>query len=146
MWADALYAAEVNHLLRLIVWGAGSVLVGTVLLLGVLLRRRRSPLLTHFAIQTAAWGAVDLLIAAVAWQGRGYRDLAGFTQLDRILWLNVGLNAGYVAVGVTLALTGWALARKLALVGAGIGVVVQGLALLVLDLYLVSVIGRLTVA
>ena len=146
MWADALYSAEVGHILRLIVWGASSVLVGTVLLLLVRLRHRRSPLLTHFAIQTAAWGAVDLVIAAVAWQGRAYRDLAGFTQLDRVLWLNVGLNAGYVAVGVTLALTGWALARKLALVGAGIGVVVQGLALLVLDLYLVSVIGRLTVA
>lgn len=144
MWADALYAAEVGHLRRLIVWGACSVLAGTLLLL-VVLRRRRSPLLTHFAIQTAAWGAVDLLIAAAAWQGLDYRDLDGFTRLDRIVWLNLGLNLGYVGIGATLALTGWFAARRPGLVGAGMGVVVQGLALLVLDLYLVSVIGRLTV-
>ena len=143
MWADALYAAEVGHLRRLIVWGACSVLAGTLLLLVVL--RRRSPLLTHFAIQTAAWGAVDLAIAALAWQGLGYRDLDGFTRLDRVLWLNLGLNVGYVGVGLTLALTGWLTARRLGLVGAGMGVVVQGLALLVLDLYLVSVLARLAV-
>lgn len=145
MWADALFLAERNHVLRLLAWGAGSVLAGTLLLLLVALRRRRSPLLAHFAIQTAAWGAVELVIAALAWRGLAYRDFTGFTQLDRVLWLNIGLNLGYVGVGATLALTGWALARRLGLVGAGMGVVVQGLALLVLDLYLVSVVGRLAV-
>ena len=73
----------------------------------VAVQRSRSPLLRHFAIQTAAWGAVDLAIAAWAWRGLAYRDLAGYTSLDRLLWLNVGLDAGYVAVGATLALTGW---------------------------------------
>lgn len=145
MWADALFLAERNHVLRLVAWGAGCVLVGTLLLLLVVRRRHGSPLLTHFAIQTAAWGAIELVIGALAWSGLAYRDLGGFTRLDRVLWLNIGLNLGYVAVGVTLALTGWALARRLALVGAGMGVLVQGLALLVLDLYLVSVIGRLAV-
>jgi hypothetical protein len=45
-------------------------------------------------------------------------------------------------VGVSLAITGWKLGRRLGLVGAGIGVVVQGAALLLLDLLLASQISR----
>jgi hypothetical protein len=145
MWADALFLAERNHLLRLAAWGAACALAATLLVLLLTVRRARSPLVLHFAIQTGAWGLVDLAIALVGWRGLAYRDLAGFTQLDRLLWLNVGLSVGYVAVGVTLALTGWRLDRRLALVGAGLGVVVQGLALLVLDAYLLGVVSRLTV-
>ena len=146
MWADALYLAERHHVLVLAAWGAACTLAGTLLLLALAARRAASPLVRHFAIQTAAWGAVILVIALVARQGLHYRDLDGFTRLDRFLWLNVGLDAGYAMVGVTLAVAGWRLGRRMGLVGAGLGVVVQGLALLVLDLYLVSVIGRLTVA
>ncbi|HEX5580103.1 MAG TPA: hypothetical protein VFX39_00910, partial [Gemmatimonadaceae bacterium] len=64
-----------------------------------------------------------------------YRDLTGYTQLDRMLWLDVGLEVGYVGIGLTLLVTALALGRRLAPVGAGIGIVVQGLGLLVLDLY-----------
>lgn len=145
MWADALLVAERHHVLRLAVWGAACVLVGTLLVLALTVRRVRSPLLLHFAIQTGAWGLVTLVIALVASRGLAYRDLDGFTRLDRFLWLNLGLDVGYVAVGVTLAVAGWRLGRRLGLVGAGAGVVVQGLALLVLDAWLVSVIQRLTV-
>jgi hypothetical protein len=143
MWADALLIAERNHVLRLAVWGGACAVVGTLLVLGLTVRRARSPLLRHFAIQTAAWGLVDLALAVVAWTGLEIRDLDGFTRLDRFLWLNVGLNVGYVGVGVTLALVGWRLGRRLGLVGAGLGVVVQGLALLVLDAYLIGVLARL---
>jgi hypothetical protein len=143
MWADALYLAERNHLLRLAAWGAASVLAGTVLALLLAVRRSRSPLVRHFAVQTAAWGAVELLAALAAWRGLAYRDLDGFTRLDRFLWLRLGLDVGYVAVGVTLAVAGWQLARRLGLVGAGLGVVVQGLALLVLHAYLLGVLARL---
>ena len=45
-------------------------------------------------------------------------------------------------VGATLAIAGWKLARRLGLVGAGIGIVVQGLALTLLDLVLASQISR----
>ena len=144
MWADALYLAERNHLLRLVVWGAACVLAGTLLVLVLTVRRSRSPLLLHFAVQTAAWGLVELVLALVAWSGLAYRDLAGFTWLDRFLWLNLGLTVGCVAVGLTLAVAGWRLGRRLELVGAGTGVVVQGLALLVLDAYLLGVMRRLT--
>lgn len=143
MWADALYLAERSHLLRLGAWGAACVLVGTLLVALVAARRDRSPLVWHFGIQTAAWGAIELAIAFVARGRLGYRDLTGYTQLDRVLWLNIGLDAGYAMTGLALALAAWTLGRRLGLLGAGLGVVVQGLALLVLDAYLVGVIARL---
>ncbi len=143
MWADTLYLAERAHLMRLVGWGAASVLAGTIVLVLLAARRARSPLLLHFAIQLVAWGAIDAVLGLLGWRSLGFRDLDGFTDLDRFLWLNMGLNVGYVAVGVTLALCGWVLRRSLALLGAGIGVVVQGLALFVLDGYLLLTIARI---
>ena len=142
MFADTLLQLERGHLVRLLVWGALSVLLGTALLGVLAATRRRSPLLHHFALQLAAWGAIDLALGAVAWRGLALRDLAGATHLDRLLWLNIGLDAGYVGVGVTLAVAGWALGRRLSLVGAGLGVIVQGLGLAVLDLYFAAQIAR----
>jgi hypothetical protein len=71
VFADALLALERAHLARLLVWGAGSVLAGTSLLALVAVRRAAgpAPLLWHFAVQTAAWGAVDLALAL--WAGAG---------------------------------------------------------------------------
>ena len=109
------------------------VLLGSVLLATLAVRRLRSPLLHHFAVQTAAGGAIDLAFVAFGWRGLRLRDYESAASLDRFLWLNLGLDVGYVAVGVTLALTAWLLGRRLGGVGAGIGVVVQGLALLALD-------------
>ena len=139
MFADALLDLERAHLLRLALWAVGSVLAGSFLLALVALRRAAGsqPLLRHFALQTAAWGVVDLAIAAWAWRGLTVRDHASAQQLDRILWLNLGLDVGYVAVGLTLALAGWTLGRRLGAVGAGVGVMVQGAALFLLDLALV---------
>jgi hypothetical protein len=145
MWSDTLLLAERAHLQRLALWGVLSVLAGTALVAALVVQRARSPLLTHFAIQTAAWGAIDLAIVAVLWRGLVERDLAGATHLDRLLWLNVGLDFGYIGVGLALAIVGWQLGRRLGLVGAGTGIVVQGLALLLLDAHAIDVIGRLAI-
>ena len=142
MWSDTLLQLERTHLLRLFAWGATCVLLGTLLLATLAATRRRSPLLSHFGIQTAAWGAIVLAIAGWAWRGLALRDLAGATRLDRLLWLNIGLDAGYAFVGITLAVVGWRLARSHGLVGAGIAIVIQGLALAVLDLQLAGAVGR----
>ena len=56
--------------------------------------------------------------------------------------MNVGLDSGYVAVGAVLALTAWVLARKMAAVGAGIAIIVQGLALLLLNLQFAAVVSK----
>ena len=141
MWADTLLLLERGHLLRLLVWGAASVVSGTLLLTYLTWKRETAPLLRHFAIQMAAWGIVIAAICLVGWRGLELRDFAGLQRLLNLLWLNVGLNGGYVAVGVTVALLGWKLGRKAGLVGACLGVIVQGLALLLLDLRLISAIG-----
>ncbi|MCE9602220.1 MAG: hypothetical protein K8S21_08420 [Gemmatimonadetes bacterium] len=141
-WADTLLDVERLHLLKLMVWGALSVGVGTALVALIRVRRIDSPLLQHFAIQSAAWGSIDIAIAIWAKQGLHLRDLASAVALDRFVWLNVGLDAGYVAVGATLALMGWNLGRRLGLVGAGVGVIVQGCALVLLDLQLAAAIVR----
>ena len=142
MWGDSLQAFERAHLLRLIVWGAASILAGSAILAWLRVGSHQSALLRHFAIQSAAWGAADGAIALGQWSRIAVRDIADATRLDRVLWLNIGLDTGYVLVGVALALVGWRLGRRLGLVGAGIGVVVQGSALMVLDLLLAAQISR----
>lgn len=141
-WADTLLQMEQLHLLKLQVWAVLSIVAGSGILALLRVRRTESPLLSHFAIQSAAWGVVDLGIVLWARQGLHLRDLADAVTLDRFVWLNIGLDVGYVAVGVTLALLGWRLGRRLGLVGAGLGVVLQGLALTVLDLQLAAAIVR----
>jgi len=142
MWADTLLALERAHLLRLILWGVASLVLGATLALFLRVRGDRSALLEHFAIQTAAWGAIEIALAANALRTLRLRDLAGATRLDRLLWLNVGLDVGYVLIGFTLLITGWQLGRRLGLIGAGLGVVVQGGALVILELGLASQISR----
>lgn len=142
MWSDALLAAEREHLLRLFAWAALSVLAGTGVLALLAVRRVRSDLLTHFAIQMTAWGVLCGLIGYAGWTGLHLRDVSGAARLERLVWLNIGLDAGYVAVGATLALTGRALGRRMSLVGAGTAVMVQGLALLLLDLHFAALVSR----
>ena len=71
------------------------------------------------------------------------RDVSAATRLDRLTWLHVGLDAGIVGIGIVLAIAAWMFGRRVALVGAGLGIVVQGLGLLVLNLTFASVIARL---
>jgi hypothetical protein len=142
MWADTLLAAERAHILRLLLWGGGSALVGTALLAWLHVGRRRSALLEHFGIQIAAWGAAELVVGAIARAAVAPRDLTGATRLDRLLWLELGLDGGYVLVGLTLVGSGWALGRRLGMVGAGLAVVIQGAALALLHLLLAGQISR----
>ena len=142
MWADTLLAAERAHLVRLLVWAGGSLLAGTALLAWLQIGRRRSALLEHFGLQTAGWGAAELAFAVAARASLAARDLAGATRLDRLLWLNIGLDGGYVLVGVTLVVTGWLMGRRLGLIGAGLAVVLQGVALALLELLLAGQISR----
>ena len=90
----------------------------------------------------AIWGVAFAAIALVRWQGLSMRDLSAAARLERLVWLNLGLDAGYVATGAVLSLTAWLVARRLGPVGAGVGIVVQGLALLVIDLQFASAVSR----
>ena len=117
-------------------------LVGSALLALLRVRRLRSSLLDHFGIQTALWGTIALGLALLGLNDLELRDLAGATRLDRFLWLNIGLDAGYVMVGLTLLVLGWRAPRRPGLVGAGLAVAVQGSALALLDLLLAGQISR----
>jgi hypothetical protein len=143
MWADTLLGLERGHLERLAVWGAGSVLLGTMLVAWLTGRRVSAPLLRHFAIQTAAWGAVDVALCAWAWRGLALRNYAAAQQLVNFLWLNIGLDVGYVMLGATLLISCWRLGPRPAGVGAGLGIMLQGAALFLLDVRLVVLIGPL---
>lgn len=136
-----LLELERGHLLRLAVWAIGSMLGGALLMHWA--RRARQPAFwRHAGIQTAAWGAVDLAIVALAWRGLATRDLAGAIALDRVLWLNIGLDVGYAMVGLTLLVFGLRAPRRPGLMGAGTAIVAQGLALAVLDAILSAAIVR----
>jgi hypothetical protein len=126
----------------LLLWGAMSMLVALGIWLTLRWRATPSRLLQHFAIQTGAWGAIDATLAVLGRPRLMLRDFDGVTRLDRFLWLNCGLDVGYIAVGVALLWCGWRLARSHGLVGAGLGVVIQGLALLLLDARLAALIAQ----
>jgi hypothetical protein len=143
MWADTLLSIERGHLQRLLLWAAISMVAGTAMLAWLAARRERAPLVRHFAIQTAAWGAVNAGIVAWAWRGLVIRDYAGAQRLLNIIWLNTGLDVGYAAVGATMAIVAWKLGPRQGLIGAGLGIIVQGLALALLDLRLIGAIGPL---
>ena len=142
MWADTLLLAERAHLLRLALWGAACLLVGTALVAVLRIRQPRSALLKHFGAQTAIWGAVELGVALSLLRSLALRDLSGATRLDRMLWMNIGLDAGYALVGITLVVVGWRPVRRFGLIGAGVAIILQGAALALIDLLLAAQISR----
>ncbi len=142
MWADQVLAFERAHLARLLFWGATSLTTALGCWAFWRVKRLDVPLLRHFAIQTGAWGAIDCILALAARPSLSLRDYDGVTSLDRFLWFNCGLDLGYIAVGITLALCGWRLAKSRGLVGAGLGVGIQGAALLLLDLRLAALLSQ----
>ncbi len=141
MWSDSLLLAERALFVRLLLWSASSVLAGTGVLVALTVRRVRSVFLEQFSTQMVVWGGLVLLPAAIAWRSLALRDLAGATRLQNGVWLACGLAVGCVAVGVTLVATGWR--RRPGLVGAGIGVVTQGAAFLLLSAHFLTVLARL---
>lgn len=127
---------------RLALWALASIVIGSALLAWTRLRALASPLLRHFALQSLLWGSAILPIALWTRQSAALRDLAGATTLDRMVWFGLGFELGLVALGAGLAAAGWHLGRRLGVVGAGLGIVVQALALSVLHLQFASTLIR----
>jgi hypothetical protein len=142
VWADTLLRAEQQHLLRVLIWSGLSILVGTAAAATVAIRHIQSPLLRQFALQMAAWGCVVGLIGTLGWRGAYLRDVAAAARLERLVWMNVGVDVGFVAMGATLAGAAWMLGRRLGGVGAGMAITVQGTALLLLELQFAATISR----
>lgn len=143
MWSDTLLAAERSHLIRLALWAATSAATGTMLVAFVTLRRIVAPVVTWFGVQTLAWGSLELVGIVVRWYTLTMRDVSAATRLDRLTWLGVGLDVGIIAVGVTAVILSLVRPRRLGALGGGLGTVVQGLGLLVLDLTFAALLSRL---
>jgi hypothetical protein len=142
MWADSLLSAEQRYLIRVIIWGCGSLSAG-LLIIGILAaRRHRSPLLVHFAIQLVTWGGAATMLSVVRLRSLELRDVAGATRLDRLLWFSSGLELGIAGIGLAIGIASWRGGRRLGGVGAGLAIMAQGLALMVLDLQLLASIAR----
>ena len=99
-------------------WATGSVLLGAGLCVPAATRA--------FGRQTAAWGAVDGLIAYVGSRNRARRGPTEPVRLRRVLLVNAGLDVGYLAAGARLL-------QRPRWRGDGLAVLVQGAFLLVLD-------------
>lgn len=143
MWSDTLLVAERSHLIRVIIWAATSATLGTALLALITVRRAAAPILHWFAVQAFAWGIIELIVGVTSWRFLAMRDVSAATRLDRLTWLHAGLDIGIIGAGVAIAVLAWLHGKRLGLFGAGLGVVVQGLGLLVLNLTFASVIARL---
>ena len=143
MWSDTLLVAERSHLIRIAIWAFTSAVLGTAFVTIIALRRLSAPIVSWFAIQTLAWGSLELIVTTARWTALSMRDVSAATRLDRLTWLGIGIDIGIIGVGVTAALLAWKLTRNLRVFGGGLGVVVQGLGLLVLDLTFASVLARL---
>ena len=137
--------ASLDSVSLAILLGAVLVMAGILssLLALITLRRMGAPIVQWFATQTLAWGFLELLVLVWRWRSLIMRDVSAATRLDRLTWLHAGVDVGIVGIGVTLAVTAWLHSRRLSVVGAGLGVIVQGLGLLVLNLTFAAALARL---
>lgn len=97
------------------------------------------PVLRGIAIHAVAWGGVDGIIGVYAiirarrdasHYPDEYRDEARRRKLRRILKINAKLDVVYILGGIALAV---AFRSVPFLLGNGVGIVIQGVALLVFD-------------
>ena len=143
MWSDTLLAAERSHLIRIAIWAFTSAVLGTAFATIIAVRRVSAPIVWWLALQTLAGGSLELIVAAARWSALSMRDVSAATRLDRLTWFGIGIDVGIVGAGMTAVLLAWKFTRSLRAFGGGLGVVVQGLGLLVLDLTFASILARL---
>ncbi|MGU3293719.1 DUF6992 family protein [Williamsia sp. M5A3_1d] len=124
-------APEVSRRLarRLAVWGGVSTVAGGALAVAGPSARARA-----FGLQNAMWGAIDVAIAAISTR---QSTPPNSPKLRRLLFVNTGLDVGYVAGGAHLLARTPSFGGRITpeqARGHGAAVIVQGAALFVLDL------------
>lgn len=97
------------------------------MLLAVLgLWRTSSPLYRAFWLMSGVWVFINAVIAMAGWLG----PEGNLQSLKQILLINVGLDVGYVLVGIGLLLRKTPLQR-----GFGLAILIQGFFLFFFDLF-----------
>ena len=142
MLAETLLHAELLHLLRVMLWGAASVIAGTAVFVLLLVRRAASPLLRSFGGACLVLGGLELLGAGISYHAAPLRDYYAAVRLDRTVWFELGFAAAALLAAVAFAIEGWRIGRRLGVVGASVAVALHSLAILLLDLQLAFVISR----
>ena len=135
----ALRADQQAHLWRVGAWGLANAVGGAVLVLAS--DRDAQPGRWAFGVQSGAWGAVNVGIAVFGLAGGPGEVTADWASAHGaengyadVLLVNLGLNAGYMAVGGTLlAVAGRGVSTPDAWRGHGSALVLQGAGLMVLD-------------
>lgn len=140
VWSGAVLTAERLHVAALFLWAAASVLFGGAVLVLLARHRAAAALLRAFALQALAWGALEALGASLWWHALGNRDATSFAQFTALLLNAAWVLAACTIAGVTLVVGGRVLARRPAVSGSGLGILVQALVLLALD---ASLVGQL---
>ena len=109
--------------MALIAWSITSIVIGLVLLFVPI------SVLHGIGLQALLWGIIDAVIAVV---GVFRNQEQSADKAARFLRINVFLDIGYQVVGVLLIVFLW---QDAFLLGNGIGIIIQGAFLFVLDLY-----------
>lgn len=124
----------------LLLWGLGSIVLGLPGLAS------HTMVLRHAGIQAVAWGAIDVVLAALGRRAARakitQRSTNGPAQARRfraILLANAGLDIGYIAAGASLVAKAQGRGER---VGMGLGIVLQGAFLLGYDSLLAWQAGR----
>jgi hypothetical protein len=107
----------------LIAWSLSSIVIGTILFLVAF------PVLQGIGLQALLWGIIDAIIAVFG-VFRAKEQTA--KKAARFLRINMYLDIVYQLIGVLLIVFLW---QDAFLLGNGIGVIIQGAFLFVLDLY-----------
>jgi hypothetical protein len=107
----------------LIAWSLASIIIGIVLLLVPI------SVLQGIGLQALLWGFIDVLIAVVGVLRN--KEMPG-DKAARFLRINVFLDIGYVAVGILLIVFLWV---DSFILGNGVGIIIQGAFLFMLDLF-----------
>jgi hypothetical protein len=142
-WADSLLALERLFFLKLAVWGALSVIVGTGLL--ALARRdgQRSSLLSSLALTLITAGSIELIAALLCRHGARLRDLGAATSLDRALWMVAGIALGWTSAAVLIgARSRSRMPAASAIMGMATAIAVHGAAIAILALQLAFALVR----
>jgi sulfite exporter TauE/SafE len=85
-----------------------------------------SEVLRAFLTWTIGWCLVNLVIVAASWRGKPPKSISQFREF---LMLNQGLNVGYIATGLFVGILG----KTEVIQSSAWAVLIQGVALLVLD-------------
>jgi hypothetical protein len=144
-WADTLRDYERLAFLKLIVWSAMTVLVGTALLASAGRSAASREVLGSFAMALLLIGALELSVALLLRSRVPMRDHVSATLLDRGLWCLVGA-ASMVAIGSFAGVVrSWSARSEPASgrsTGLHVAVLLHSLAVALLSLQLAAVVVR----